>query len=445
MSREGVKKPDYVILGRSRDCDVIVQDASVSGRHTRLSWSGDRLLVEDLGSANGTWVRGERVERSVVRPGDDVRLGRAPLPWGDPLLRPFLRSGARGDTVVGMPIPGRRFICGACGGRGLMPPGFKEGELRCGACGARLTVGRRVGAGVGAAVAALVSVALAVVVVAWAWPGQAPDALMRRAAQQIGLPDDPLGAALASSPQEAAIRTRIAGRIVQAIDSSSPTTRNTAARIAAGEQGPYHAEQVARIWSFVRTKWRYVNDPRGDEYFAKASETISNGYVGDCDDFATSLAAMIVAIGGEARVVMMDGPRGGHAYAEACIQDDPAAVATKLATFYRARHDDTVSPERLRAIAFRTSPECPVWLNLDWNARVPGGDYEQESWAVSIYPNGRTETLAPAGAPANANAANGAGHAGRPDELRSTGAAVGAATAPSPSTSPPAAPASAPR
>ena len=381
---------------------MLVADGSVSGRHARLSWTSDKILIEDLGSANGTWVRGERVERAVVRPGEDVRLGRAALPWGDGRLRPFLRSGAKGDTVIGMPIPGRRFICGACGSRGLMPQGFTEGELRCGACGARLTVGRRIGAGLGVGIAALASVALAASVVAWAWPGQPPDAPMRRAAQQLGLPEDPLGAALAATPQEAAIRGRIAGRIVQAMDSQSPTTRNAAARIAADEQGPYHAEQLARIWSSVRRDWRYVNDPRGGEYFAKASETITNGYVGDCDDFATVLSAMVVSIGGEARVVMMDGPRGGHAYAEACIHDDAPSVATKLATFYRARRELNVPAERLRAIAFRTSPGCPVWLNLDWNARVPGGDYEQESWAVAIYPDGRTETLAPAGATASA-------------------------------------------
>jgi len=131
-------------------------------------------------------------------------------------------------------------------------------------------VGRTIRAGIGVGLAALASVVLAAGVVAWAWPGQLPDAPMRRAAQQLGLPEDPLGAAMAASPQERAIRGRIASRIVQAMDSTSGTTRNAAARIAAGEQGPYHAEQVARIWSSVRHDWRYVNDPRGGEYFAKS-------------------------------------------------------------------------------------------------------------------------------------------------------------------------------
>ena len=47
-------------------------------------------------------------------------------------------------------------------------------------------------------------------------------------------------------------------------------------------------------------------------------------------------------------------------------------------------------------IHFRSDSECPVWLNLDWNARVPGGPYGRERWAVGIHPDGATETLAAA-------------------------------------------------
>ncbi|MDH5490639.1 MAG: FHA domain-containing protein, partial [Myxococcales bacterium] len=76
-----------------------MDEPTVSGRHARFSWEGRHILVEDLGSANGTFVNGKRIERAHVRAGDDVRLGRAPLPWSDKALRVFLRKGARGDTV----------------------------------------------------------------------------------------------------------------------------------------------------------------------------------------------------------------------------------------------------------------------------------------------------------------------------------------------------------
>jgi hypothetical protein len=201
----------------------------------------------------------------------------------------------------------------------------------------------------------------------------------------------------ASTDQEAYIRARLASRVRDAIDPTDPTTRDTAVQIAARQQGTFRVEQVAAIWSYVREHWRYVNDPHGREYFARASETIRNGYAGDCDDFAITLAAMVGAIGGEARVIFMEGPRGGHAYAEACIREDnPTTVATKLARFYGRNWARYASGPR-RQIAFRRSDDCPVWLNLDWNARVPGGDYEPEQWAVAIYPDGHTEALAGAG------------------------------------------------
>jgi two-component system response regulator AtoC len=64
-------------LGRAPDCDVVVQDASVSRRHLRLHL-GDQLEIEDLGSKNGTTVRGELLapgQRVAVGPGEPFRAG----------------------------------------------------------------------------------------------------------------------------------------------------------------------------------------------------------------------------------------------------------------------------------------------------------------------------------------------------------------------------------
>ena len=137
--------PLYIVVGRSTDCDLVLREPSVSGRHARMSWRGDTILVEDLGSANGTYVDGERVRRASVRPGAEVSFGNAEMHWSDPALKTFLRRGARGDTLVGLKIPGRRFICGSCGARGIMPQGFSKGQLKCGSCGVELSVGKRAG------------------------------------------------------------------------------------------------------------------------------------------------------------------------------------------------------------------------------------------------------------------------------------------------------------
>lgn len=65
---------DPVLIGRLDECQVRTQDAAVSRRHARIFWDGG-YFVEDLGSSNGVFVRGERVQRAPLRPGDDVRCG----------------------------------------------------------------------------------------------------------------------------------------------------------------------------------------------------------------------------------------------------------------------------------------------------------------------------------------------------------------------------------
>jgi len=64
-------------VGREAPSDVCVDDATLSRRHARfvLQDDGARLDVEDLGSTNGTWLAGRRVERAIAALGDEVMLG----------------------------------------------------------------------------------------------------------------------------------------------------------------------------------------------------------------------------------------------------------------------------------------------------------------------------------------------------------------------------------
>lgn len=67
-----------VLLGRSLDCDCLISDPSVSRRHARIRYDGERWLVADLGSLNGTRLNGWRItEETEVRPGDRLSLGPA--------------------------------------------------------------------------------------------------------------------------------------------------------------------------------------------------------------------------------------------------------------------------------------------------------------------------------------------------------------------------------
>lgn len=67
------------VLGRDAQSDLIAADSSISRRHVRLTRQGGQVLVEDLGSSNGTFVNEERVQRGVLPPGGRLRLGQVTL------------------------------------------------------------------------------------------------------------------------------------------------------------------------------------------------------------------------------------------------------------------------------------------------------------------------------------------------------------------------------
>ena len=63
-----------LVVGRGDDAGLRVPSANVSRQHARLTPAGDEVLVEDLGSANGTWLNGKRITRANARHGDELRF-----------------------------------------------------------------------------------------------------------------------------------------------------------------------------------------------------------------------------------------------------------------------------------------------------------------------------------------------------------------------------------
>ena len=67
---------DGVVMGRSRDCGLVISDENVSRRHAEVRPSGGSWIVRDLGSTNGIRVNGDRVSGAQpLRPGDRIELG----------------------------------------------------------------------------------------------------------------------------------------------------------------------------------------------------------------------------------------------------------------------------------------------------------------------------------------------------------------------------------
>jgi serine/threonine-protein kinase len=71
-------KGDSVMVGRDRSCAIVLAHPAVSRRHARITLSGTSYVVEDLKSANGTYVNNTRVDRAKLKPGDVVRFGADP-------------------------------------------------------------------------------------------------------------------------------------------------------------------------------------------------------------------------------------------------------------------------------------------------------------------------------------------------------------------------------
>ena len=67
------------LIGRSKDCDLQVEDANVSRRHAELRREGSSWWLVDLDSTNGTELNGKRVQRMQLDDGDTITLGATDL------------------------------------------------------------------------------------------------------------------------------------------------------------------------------------------------------------------------------------------------------------------------------------------------------------------------------------------------------------------------------
>jgi DNA-binding winged helix-turn-helix (wHTH) protein len=78
--REVRLHPGANLLGRMEDGVVWLASPSVSRRHARISVDGDRVVLEDLGSKNGTFVRGARITSpTVLSDGEGFRVGQVEI------------------------------------------------------------------------------------------------------------------------------------------------------------------------------------------------------------------------------------------------------------------------------------------------------------------------------------------------------------------------------
>lgn len=66
-------------IGRSRNNDLILDNAHISSSHAQLSWNKNQWILSDSGSTNGTFINGERIKAQALEPDDVITFGTCPI------------------------------------------------------------------------------------------------------------------------------------------------------------------------------------------------------------------------------------------------------------------------------------------------------------------------------------------------------------------------------
>jgi len=84
------------VIGRGSDADITIPDAGTSRKHVEILWDGERAMVRDLGSTNGTQLQGRKVTEAPLPPDATVTIGRTNI---------VFRIVAEASTPPRPPIP----------------------------------------------------------------------------------------------------------------------------------------------------------------------------------------------------------------------------------------------------------------------------------------------------------------------------------------------------
>jgi len=96
---------EMTVIGRRQDCDLMIPLGEISRKHCRIIRDGDTLRLEDLGSSNGTFYNGRRVQESILSAGDTIQVG--PVSFviqiegvpADDEIKPHSAGGTRQTTM----------------------------------------------------------------------------------------------------------------------------------------------------------------------------------------------------------------------------------------------------------------------------------------------------------------------------------------------------------
>ena len=67
---------ERIEIGRALECDISILEPGLSRKHAELELDGDQLILRDLGSVNGTFVNGEKIDEATLKDGDRMQFER---------------------------------------------------------------------------------------------------------------------------------------------------------------------------------------------------------------------------------------------------------------------------------------------------------------------------------------------------------------------------------
>lgn len=91
---------DRLTIGRSRVCDICIEEPSMSSEHARLVRSENAWRIINLLSTNGVFVNDEKVFSHRLVDGDEIRMGRTRFRFHDPLQAQALADSGAGARIL---------------------------------------------------------------------------------------------------------------------------------------------------------------------------------------------------------------------------------------------------------------------------------------------------------------------------------------------------------
>jgi len=159
-------------------------------------------------------------------------------------------------------------------------------------------------------------------------------------------------------------------KICNASDYSTKNVLMYAKKLARKNPGKYNIDQICDVYSQLRDNWAYVSTYKNED-IQSASEIVET-LSGNCVEFAILMSCLIHDIGGTSRILLAapDPKKGsdGHAYCEVYLCD--ACDLQKYIKSVQNHYDSDV-----KTIHYHTDSKGGIWLNLDWQAKFPGGVY----------------------------------------------------------------------